>query len=100
MFAGCGKNDINDYVTVCYENGEIDYYHSGEDIDEKTVFELGSNGKTVAAYTALAMVDEGILELDGKISQYLDKDLMTDDPRMNDITLRELLCHTAGFSPS
>lgn len=26
--------------------------------------------------------------------------MLTDDIRMNDITVRQLLCHTAGFSPS
>ena len=73
---------------------------TGKGTDEKTVYELGSNGKTVAAYTALAMVKEGILDLDQKIISYLDPELKTDDKRLNDITLRQLLCHTAGFSAS
>ena len=97
LLAGCSDKPA-DYTIVRYENGEVTYENSGS--DEKAVYELGSNGKTVAAYTALAMVDEGILELDESIAPYLDPELITDDARINDITLRELLCHTAGFSPS
>ncbi|MBP5471206.1 MAG: beta-lactamase family protein [Lachnospiraceae bacterium] len=97
FLAGCSDKPA-DYTIVRYENGEVTYENSGS--DENSVYELGSNGKTVAAYTALAMVDEGILELDESIALYLDPELITDDARINDITLRELLCHTAGFSPS
>lgn len=97
LLAGCSDKPA-DYTIVRYENGEVTYENSGS--DEKAVYELGSNGKTVAAYTALAMVDEGILELDESIAPYLDPELITDDARINDITLRDLLCHTAGFSPS
>ncbi|MCR5846639.1 MAG: serine hydrolase [Lachnospiraceae bacterium] len=96
---GCSETPAN-YTIVRFENGAVTYENSGKGTDEKTVYELGSNGKTVAAYTALAMVDDGILDLDEKIYPYLDKELITKDERMKDITLRELLCHTAGFSPS
>ena len=89
-----------DYTIVHYDNGSLMYENYGKGTDENSVYELGSNGKTVAAYTALALVDEGILDLDEKIAPYLDREFITKDERMGDITLRELLCHTAGFSPS
>jgi len=94
------KYDIHNSTIVYYDQGSVEYFNTGKGTDEKTVYELGSNGKTVAAYTALAMVDEGILELDNKIISYLDPELTTDDVRLKDITLRQLLCHTAGFSPN
>ena len=94
------KYDIRNATVVCSDQGAVEYYHTGNGTDEKTVYELGSNGKTVAAYTALAMVEEGLLDLDEKIMPYLDPELITEDGRMKDITLRQLLCHTAGFSPS
>lgn len=108
-FSACGnaasgtpeaKYRIRNSSVVLYENGETSFVNYGKGTDENTVYELASNGKTIAAYTALAMVDEGILNLDEKISPYLDSALLTKDPRMNDFTLRELLSHTAGFSPS
>ncbi len=96
---GCNEKPSN-YTIVRYDNGSVSYENYGKETNEDTVYELGSNGKTVAAYTALAMVDEGILDLDEKIYPYLDSELTTNDERIKDITLRELLCHTAGFSPS
>ncbi|SCW26659.1 Beta-lactamase [Ruminococcaceae bacterium YRB3002] len=100
MFTACGRNDISDYSVAYYDNGSVEYTNKGDGTDEHTVFELASNGKTVAAYTALAMADEGVFSLDDNIIQYLGNDLVTGDQRMNDITIRQLLCHTAGFSPS
>ena len=94
------KYGIRNSVTVRSDGGSVEYICVGEGTDEDTVFELGSNGKTVAAYVALKMADEGILDLDESIYPYLDEELKTTDPRMKDITLRQLLCHTAGFSPS
>lgn len=94
------KYDIKNCSAVLYDNGSIEYYNYGEGADEKTVYELASNGKTVAAYIALAMVDEGILDIDEKISPYLDADLLNGDAKLDDITLRQLLSHTAGFSPN
>ena len=96
LFVSCGK----DYAAVYYQNGSTDFDYSGKGVDENTVFELGSCGKTVAAYTAIALVEEGKLELNQKIKPYLDAKLITDDPKLDEITLKQLLCHTAGFSPS
>lgn len=90
----------NGYSIACYENKEVTYRNYGGGIDERSVFELASNGKVVTACIALKMVEEGRLHLEDKIVPVLDAELLTDDARMNDITVKQLLCHTAGFSPS
>lgn len=94
------RYDIHGYSIAYSENKETIFQNYGKDINEKSVFELASNGKVVGAYIALKLVDEGKISLDEKIAPYLKSDLLTDDTRMKDITLRQLLCHTAGFSPS
>ena len=66
-----------DYTIVHFDNGSVTYENHGKGTDENSVYELGSNGKTVAAYTALALVDEGILDLDEKIEPYLDREFIT-----------------------
>lgn len=91
---------INGYSIAYSESEKVTFQNYGRGINEKSVFELASNGKVVGAYIALTLVDEGKLNLDEKIAPYLKPDLLTDDTRMEDITLRQLLCHTAGFSPS
>ena len=95
-----GDYGIRNYSIAFYENGTVSYENYGDGTDENTVFELGSNGKTIAAYVALMLVDEGKIGLDDSIAPYLDQSLSTDDERLKEITLRQLLCHTAGFSPS
>ena len=94
------KYGINDYSIAYYENGQVNYENYGKGIDENSVFELGSNGKTVTAYIALELVKEGKIGLDDPVVPFLDSDLITKDERIKDITFRQLLCHTAGFSPS
>ena len=91
---------IHSLSVACFDTSVITYDNFGDGIDQNSVFEFGSCGKTVAASIALRLVDEGKISLDDKIKPYLDPGLITDDARMNDITLRQLLCHTAGFSPS
>ena len=94
------KYGIKDYSIVYSTNGQITYENFGKGIDENSMFELGSNGKTVAAYIALKLVQEGKIGLDDSIAKYLDSNLITRDERIKAITLRQLLCHTGGFSPS
>ena len=95
-----GKYGIKDYSIAYYENGQVTYENYGKGVDENSVFELGSNGKTVTAYIALKLVEEGKIGLDDPVASFLDSNLITKDERIKDITLRQLLCHTAGFSPS
>ena len=92
--------DVNAYSIATLENGEVTFENYGNDINERSVFELASNGKVVGAYIVLSLIEEKVLDFDEKIVPYLDSGLLTDDIRMNDITVRQLLCHTAGFSPS
>jgi len=92
--------DVNGYSIAYYENNKIVFLNYGNGINEKSVFELASNGKVISAYIALKLVDEGKINLEDKIASFLDTDLLTHDERIYDITLKQLLCHTAGFSPS
>ncbi len=92
--------DINGYSIAYYEKNKIMFQNYGDGINEKSVFELASNGKVISAYIALKLVDEGKLNLEDKIVTFLDPDMLTNDERLYDITLKQLLCHTAGFSAS
>lgn len=91
---------INNYSLAYSSDGKVTYENFGRNTTEDTVFELASNGKMIAAYIALKLVDEGKINLDDKIASYLAPNLITKDERISDISLRQLLCHTAGFSPS
>ena len=61
---------------------------------EDTLFRIGSVSKVVSATAIMQLVEQGELDLDADVQQYLDFDL--DTPK-GAVTLRHLLTHTAGF---
>ncbi|UCE01890.1 MAG: serine hydrolase [Candidatus Latescibacterota bacterium] len=70
---------------------------SRERVDENTVFEAASLTKPVVAYAILRLVEEGVLELDRPLSEYMAYADIADDPRAQGITARMVLSHTTGF---
>ncbi len=100
MVYGAQEAEPMGYSTACCEKDNLVFENDGDGVDETSVFELASNGKVIGAYIALKLVDEGKLRLDDSIALFLDESFFTDDKRIYDITLRQLLCHTAGFSES
>jgi len=65
-------------------------------ISTDTIFEAGSLSKTVFSYAAMKLCDRGILSLDSPLTNY-SKLRPLDDPRVDLITVRRVLCHTTGL---
>ncbi|RIJ17319.1 class A beta-lactamase-related serine hydrolase, partial [Clavibacter michiganensis subsp. insidiosus] len=61
---------------------------------DDTLYRVGSVSKVVSATAVMQLVEEGRLDLDADVQQYLDFDL--DTPK-GAVTLRHLLTHTSGF---
>jgi len=62
-------------------------------VKAETVFQSGSVGKQFTATAVMMLVEEGKIGLDDPLTKYF-----TDAPATwNDVTVRELLSHTAGF---
>ena len=97
-----------------FDKGKIAYLKAyGERDKEKnlpltvdSVMYAASFSKVAFAYLAMELVDDGTLDLDKPIYQYLPKPLpeypnykdLADDPRYKRITARMLLSHTGGFA--
>jgi CubicO group peptidase (beta-lactamase class C family) len=70
-----------------------------------SVMSAASFSKVAFAYMVMQLVDEGLLDLDKPVYQYLPKPLpeypdyadLANDPRYKQITARMLLSHTSGF---
>jgi CubicO group peptidase (beta-lactamase class C family) len=63
-----------------------------------TVFEAASLGKPVFAYAVLKLVDQGVIDLDRPLDQYLPGLYgPAGDPRLGLITPRHVLTHTTGL---
>jgi CubicO group peptidase (beta-lactamase class C family) len=74
---------------------------SGESVNEETIFSLQSISKTVTATAVMFAVQEGLVELDTPITEYLPNFKVNSrfetSPEQK-ITLRHLLSHRAGFT--
>lgn len=85
-------------VAVAVVDGDHLAWSETYGVPAGTVFQAGSISKPVAAATILALVDEGRLDLDERVSNYLTTWRLPDDfPDPDAVTLRHLLSHTAGI---
>lgn len=71
-----------------------------EKINPETMFSVGSISKFVNAILILKLVEQGKLDLDADVNQYLSKWKVPDSEYNQEqaVTLRHILSHTAGFS--
>ncbi|WP_033541228.1 serine hydrolase domain-containing protein [Planococcus sp. CAU13] len=69
----------------------------GIPVTENTLFRIGSLSKPLTATAIMVLVDQGILNLDIPIKEYVPFFTLKDQAASNKITLRMLLSHTAGL---
>jgi CubicO group peptidase (beta-lactamase class C family) len=62
-----------------------------------SLFQIGSITKLWTATLTLQLVDEGLVELDGPVCDYLPEFRVADAEATRVITVRQLLTHTSGF---
>jgi len=82
----------------CYSDIENQILASPDNL-----FRVASVSKLLTAVAVMQLVEEGVLDLDGKVfgaNGYLDNPEYQNfkDPRIGQITIRHLLAHTSGFS--
>ncbi|MBN1317143.1 MAG: beta-lactamase family protein [Anaerolineales bacterium] len=66
-------------------------------ITEDTLFQIGSISKTYTATAIMRLVEMGKMDLDEKVRTYLSDFRVKDDGASENVTVRQLLCHTAGW---
>ena len=62
-----------------------------------STFQAASLGKVVLAYTALRLLDQGVLDLDKPLLAYYPYPRLLHEPRADKITARMVLAHTTGL---
>lgn len=74
---------------------------AGAAVQPDSRFRVASVSKPITAVVAMRLVEEGLLDLDAKAFSFLDDlpaaDGATEDPRLGDITVRDLLQHSGGW---
>lgn len=87
------------------EDGQVAYHRvfgmanseKSVPVTESTLFEGASLSKPLFAYFAMTFVEEGRLDLDRPLYEYLPHPDLTHDPRHRLITARMVLSHTSGL---
>lgn len=67
-------------------------------VDEPTLFQSGSTGKTFTGTAVLRLVDRGDLDLDAPVRTYLPEFRVRDADATEKVTVLQLLNHTAGWA--
>lgn len=66
-------------------------------VDENTLFSVASNSKAFTASSIAKLVEEGTLNWDDKVVDYLPYFRMYNDYVTNNFTITDLLCHRSGL---
>jgi CubicO group peptidase (beta-lactamase class C family) len=105
MDAAVDEIDANRRGNVAFvliEDGQKydEYFASvGEPVDGDTLFQVASLSKWITAFGVMALVEEGKLDLDVPVSNYLTRWELPDSQYDNNgVTVRRLLSHTAGLT--
>lgn len=84
------------------KDSSIDFVKAfGKDVDQNTLFQAGSTSKTLNAFGILTLVQQGKVNLDVDVNQYLKNWKIKHNEYYKEtdkITLRQILSHSAGFS--
>jgi CubicO group peptidase (beta-lactamase class C family) len=65
-------------------------------VDDRTLFQIGSTGKTYTATVVLQLVEQGKVDLDAPVRTYLPGFHLADEDVARSVTVLQLLNHTAG----
>ena len=88
---------IKDGKIVYSKNyGESNAYENTE-VSDKAVFDAGSVTKPVFAFLVMKMVEQGVIELDRPLYQYLPYEDIAHDTAYHKLTARFVLSHRTGF---
>ena len=90
-------------VGVFHEDEERYAYHGVTSVenplpvDEHTLFQFGSTGKTYTSVALLRLVEEGKVDLDATVRTYVPELTLRDPEVAERVTVLQLLNHTAGW---
>lgn len=70
-----------------------------QQINEHTIYGIGSTSKTITSAAVMLLVDKGLISLDNPLVDYI-PEFRAQDDRYRDITVRMLLDHSSGLMGS
>lgn len=90
---------VKDKQIILTKGYGIKQLNSSDKVDSKTLFPIASNSKAFTATMLALLVEEGKLEWDKPVINYLPWFKMSDPYVTAHITVRDLLVHRSGIAP-
>jgi CubicO group peptidase (beta-lactamase class C family) len=73
-------------------------WSTGSPVDENSVYQVASLGKWITAWGVMALVEDGLVDLDAPVENYLERWTLPESKFDHEqVTVRRLLSHTAGL---
>jgi len=99
------EKEVTGLALVLIENGQIIWEKGFGYSDKKqkksvksgTLFEAASLTKPVVAFATLKLQEEGLIDIDKPLEDYLNESYLSEEPLVKNITSRIILKHTTGF---
>jgi len=99
-----GELGVTGVAAAIWHDGQESYAFAGVTsvenplpVDERTLFQFGSTGKTFTATAIMLLVQDGRVDLDAPVRRYV-PEFRTKQPEVaEEVTVLQLLNHTAGW---
>lgn len=99
------KHPVPGVAVGVVHNGEVTYATHGVTsvdtqltVDEHTLFQFGSTGKTFTGTLVMMLAEQGLIDLEAPVRTYLPDFKVVDEEAASTVTVKQLLNHTAGWS--
>jgi CubicO group peptidase (beta-lactamase class C family) len=93
---------VGSFALALMEDGEVQrdhFYSVGRVVNRNTVFQVASMSKWISAVGVMTLVEDGRIDLDAPVREYLTRwQLPPSDFENDGVTVRRLLSHTAGLA--
>ena len=96
MAAGLAVGVVRDGEVVYTKGFGVRDANTGEPVTEHTLFHTASISKTFVATALVQLMERGKVDLDHPVVRYLPY-FRLNDPRCEQITVRQMLTHTSGM---
>ncbi len=67
------------------------------DVDEHTLFQIGSTTKTITGTIVMRLVEEGLLDLEDPVRKHLPKFRLSDERAAKQVRIKHLVTHLGGW---
>jgi CubicO group peptidase (beta-lactamase class C family) len=93
----CEHTGVTGVAVAVVRDGQLVYTQATGKLSVDAIIPVASLSKPVFAYAVLKLIEQGILDLDRPLMEYLSEPYLSNEPLLPFITARHALSHTTGF---